>query len=195
MKIAIICASMRAESQSLKVSKWLKENAPTDIEIEIIDLHKINLPLFDDSDEMRHVFKPVSHILQKSEGFIFVSPEWNGMVSHGLINMLHFCQDRELAYKPVMLVGVSSGRGGTHPLDQMKLIGQKNRHYIISPENLIISGVKDVMNDNDMKDASLDSGLKRRAVYGVNILGELARALTPVRLSTSIDFDHFGNGV
>ncbi len=45
MKIAIICASMRAESQSLKVSKWLKENAPTDIEIEIIDLHKINQAL------------------------------------------------------------------------------------------------------------------------------------------------------
>jgi hypothetical protein len=100
-----------------------------------------------------------------------------------------------MAYKPVMLVGVSAGRGGTHPIDQMKIMGQKNRHYIISPENLVVSGVEQAFNDHDMSETAGDYHLKSRADYGLRILAELAKSLAQVRSAGLLDFERFSNGV
>lgn len=187
---------MRPASQSLKVSNWLRDYLLTqDTGGEVLDLQEMKLPFFDDSQAMRDLFAPLSKLISAHDAYVFVSPEWNGMMSTGLINLLHYAQNRELAYKPVMLVGVSSGRGGSHPLDQMKLLGQKNRHYIISPENLIVSGVQDTFNDLLFEESSVDLALKQRASYALKILVKLAESLKPIRESDLLDFERFGNGV
>lgn len=195
MNILVISASMRAESQTLKVANWLSNYViQTGAESSVLDLHSFKLPLFDDGETVTDNASLLTDMLNVADGYVFISPEWNGMMSHGLINMLHFAE-HELAYKPVMLVGVSAGRGGTHPVDQMRLMGHKNRHYIISPENLIISGVENALNDTDMTEQSLDLQIKMRAKYSVAVLMELAKSLQSVRSSGVVDLDTYSNGV
>lgn len=195
MNILVISSSMRANSQSLKVSNWLGEhiNSLTH-EPRILDLHSFKLPIFDDGETAAENAVLLLEIVIKADAYVFVSPEWNGMMSLGLLNMLHYV-GHEMAYKPVMLVGVSSGRGGTHPIDQMKLVGQKNRHYIISPDNLIVSGVESAFNDNEMTESTSDYPLKSRADYSLKMLIELAKSLEKVRSSEVINLETFGNGV
>ncbi len=196
MNILVISASMRGESQSLKVANWLSDHTKLlGLKSSVLDLHAVKLPLFDDGETITENLSHVLDKLKSAEGYVFVSPEWNGMMSHGLINMLHYVESKEMAYKPVMLVGVSSGRGGTHPIDQMKIIGQKNRHYIISPENLIVSGVEDAFNSLELVIGESDYKLKERADYSLKVLAELAKALSQVRQSGILDFERFANGV
>jgi NAD(P)H-dependent FMN reductase len=186
---------MRGESQSLKVAEWLSEHAESlGEESQVLDLHSFKLPMFDDGETKTENLPQLLDMLEKAEAYVFVSPEWNGMMSHGLINMLHYAE-HELAYKPVMLVGVSSGRGGTHPLDHMKLLGPKNRHYIISPENLIVSGVEQAFNTPEINENETDYPLKFRADYSLRVLTELAKSLGDVRKSGVIDLKNFANGV
>ena len=195
MNVVVISASMRAQSQSLKVAKWLSAHAVRDdCESTVLDLHEFKLPLFDDGETVADNLPALLSMLAKADAYIFVSPEWNGMMSHGLINMLHYAE-HELAYKPVMLVGVSAGRGGTHPIDQMRLMGHKNRHYILSPENLVVSGVESAFNDSDMSKQAPDYVLKSRAAYSLDMLIMLAESLQYVRNSGKIDLTTFPNGV
>ena len=195
MNILVICASMRGESQSLKVSKWLQNHLESqNISADLLDLHVYKLPLFDDGETKAENLPELLSKLAGADAFIFVSPEWDGMMSHGLINMLHYAK-HELAYKPVMLVGVSAGRGGTHPVDQMRLMGHKNRHYVLSPENLVVSGVESAFNGPEFDKNASDYALKTRADYSLKILVKLAESLSDVRDSGVLDFERFGNGV
>ncbi len=195
MKILIVSASMRGESQSLKVSLWLAKHLNSlGAKGDVLDLHEFKLPLFDNGETDAENLPELLRKLNDAEGYVFVSPEWNGMMSHGLINMLHYAE-KELAYKPVMLVGVSAGRGGMHPIDQMKLMGNKNRHYIISPECLVITGVEHAFNTPDLNEQDADFALKSRASYSLKVLVGLAEVLDQFRRRDTLDFDRFANGV
>lgn len=195
MKILIVSASMRGESQSLKVSLWLAQHLNSlGAQGDVLDLHEFKLPLFDNGETVAENLPELLHKLNEADGYVFVSPEWNGMMSHGLLNMLHYVE-KEMAYKPVMLVGVSASRGGTHPIDHMKLLGSKNRHYIISPENLIVTGVGQAFNSPDIDEAAEDFPLKARASYSLKMLVALSEALTPLRNAGITDFERFKNGV
>ena len=195
MKVVIISASMRGQSQSLKVSEWLARHATTlGITVEVLDLHTFKLPLFDNGETVAENQASLLEKLSNSEAYVFVSPEWNGMMSHGLINMLHFV-GQEMAYKPVMLIGVSAGRGGTYPVSQMKQLGGKNRHYVISPENLVVSGVDTAFNTPEIAESEADFAIKKRADYSLRVLIELAEALNHVRAGSVIDLKNFYNGM
>jgi NAD(P)H-dependent FMN reductase len=195
MNIVIISASMRTQSQSLKVSEWLARHSETlGITAEVLDLHTFKLPMFDDGETAAENQVMLREKLTNADAYVFVSPEWNGMMSHGLINMLHFV-GQEMAYKPVMLVGVSAGRGGTYPVAQMKQLGGKNRHYIISPENLVVSGVESAFNTPEIVESEADFAIKNRADYSLKVLIELAGALTHVRSGSVIDLKNFSNGM
>ncbi len=77
----------------------------------------------------------------------------------------------------------------------MRLMGPKNRHYVISPENLIVSGVEQAFNDYEWSDDQPDLALKQRADYSLKILHEYMKALQSVRNSGVVDFKRFGNGI
>jgi len=196
MTIAIISGSMRDEAQSLKVANWLKEHAEKELDCtaELLDLHELNLPMFTTAQDNGESVGKVLKTLEQANATVFVSPEWNGMMSHGLVNMQHYLGN-ELANKPVMLVGVSAGRGGSYPVMQMRTMGYKNNHYVISPEALIVQGVNDMFNDHAMNEESSDYPLKQRADYGLKVLIEYAKALESVRQSGVIDLDTFGSGM
>jgi len=158
----------------------------------VIDLNEDRLPLYDDSEtgDWQAVWQPISAKLESADGFVFVSPEWDGMFSVGLHNMFHY-SGQLLAHKPVMLVSVSSGIGGVYPLAQLRMAGPKNRHYVVTPENLRISDVGNVLVDGQI----VQEGVRERANYSLRVLIEYAKALAVVRSSGVIDFVKFKNGV
>jgi NAD(P)H-dependent FMN reductase len=194
MKITIISASMRAESQSIKVAEWLSGHTKTlGADTEILDLHTTKLPMFDDSPEMELAAKNILAGFAESDGFVFVSPEWNGTMSHGLVNLLHFV-DHKLAHKPVMLVGVSGSRGGHYPLMQMRIMNYKNNHFVITPESLLVQDAKNVLNNHEPADGA-DGYVKKRADYALKVLLAYADSLRGVRSSGVVNFQDFENGV
>lgn len=195
MKILVISASMRGNSQSLKVSNWLVEHAKTlGLSPSLLDLHKTKLPMYDDGETEAENKDTVLEMINEADGFVFVSPEWNGTMSHGLINMLHYVGS-EIAHKPVMLAGVSSGRGGHYPLMQMRNMVYKNSHFVISPEALLVQDCKNMLNDHNMSDDATDVSVKKRADYGLKILAQYAESLKQVRESGVVDHENFPNGV
>lgn len=195
MNILVISASSRKESQSVKVSKWLVEKSKTlGFDSNLLDLYKMKLPMYDDGETVPDNKNELLEKLSSADGFVFVSPEWNGMVNPSLLNMLHYV-DREMADKPVMLVGVSSTRGGAYPVSQMRSMGHKNRHYVITPEVLIVRDAEDIMNSFDSSANKVDEYIQKRAEYALKVLHAYAEALDGVRKSGVIDLDNYPNGM
>lgn len=127
-------------SQSRRVSDYLAGQLESFGEkVELLNFFDLKLPIYDDSKEgaWKVVWNEIAPKLEAADGFVAVSPEWDGMAAPQWFNMLHYV-NKEMAHKPVMLVGVSNGRGGAYPIAQMKQVGQKNNQFVISPENLIV---------------------------------------------------------
>lgn len=195
MKIVVISGSVRANSESRKVADYLAGRLRAfGVVAEVVDLNEQRLPLYDDSKEgpWQSVWEPIEKQLQEAEGFVFVSPEWDGVFSVGLHNMFHYAvKKRVLDHKPVMLVGVSDGMGGAYPIAQLKAVGPKNTHYVVSPENLRISKVKEALVNGEI----VVDGVRERADYSLQVLIEYAKALKPIRKSGLLDLKKFGSGV
>lgn len=195
-RITIVSASTRSNSQSLRMSKYLQkvlDNFGADASI--LDLNELKLPVYDDSGEgaWKSDWDKASKQLEQSDGFVVVSPEWGGMASIGWFNMLHYV-DKEMAHKPVVLVGVSSGMGGAYPLAQMKSMGQKNKHFVLVPENLRLMNVEKLFVSESVDEDSADKSVKLRAEYTMKMLIEYAHALGPIRHGKVVDLDQFGFG-
>lgn len=192
MKITIISASTRNNSQSRRVSEYLSERL-TELKIKsgILDLSENRLPLYDDTEEgsWKDLWDEMSKVLEKSDGFIFVSPEWDGMFSAGLHNMYHYV-DKELADKPILVVGVSSGRGGAYPIQQMRMMGYKKK-FVVIPESLFYDHITESLVDG----AFMDSRNTVRTNYALRVLVEYTKALASVRKSGVIDNEKFPYGL
>lgn len=192
MQIAIISGSTRSGSESRNVSEYLRsELEEISADATIIDLNELKLPVFDATGEgeWKERVAGVKDELTKSDGAIFVSPEWDGMMSPGLHNFLHYL-NQELADKPIYLVSVSAGRGGRYPLLNMRQMGYKNKHFVIIPESLIVDEVTDNLVAGDIR----NEHIRERARYGLNTLLAYARALRDVRASGVTDYERFRNG-
>lgn len=192
MNIAIISASTRANARSRDVAdyiaKQLEGKADT---VSVIDLYELALPVYDDTNTgpWKERLEDVLAQLDDCDGCVFVSPEWDGMMSAGLHNFFHYLK-LELADKPIYLVGVSSGRGGRYPLLQMRQMGYKNKHFVIIPESVFFDHVNDNLVDGELK----NEHIKKRLSYGLSTLLVYSKALRTVRESGVIDYDEFKNG-
>ncbi|MDQ2973390.1 MAG: NAD(P)H-dependent oxidoreductase [bacterium] len=197
MKITVVSGSTRNGSKTLEVSSHLKKLLKdSDVDVELIDLNEMRLPLYDDDTvKQNKTWVEMLPKLQSSDGFIFASPEWDGMFSVGLHNLFYYTASatdtKPLAHKPVLLVGVSAGLGGAYPIAQMKSMGQKNNHFVVIPENLRFAHVGDALVDGEIK----IQGLKARTEYSLKILIEYAKAIKVVRDSSFTDIKTFASGV
>ncbi|MEM3112314.1 MAG: NAD(P)H-dependent oxidoreductase [Candidatus Anstonellales archaeon] len=193
MKITIISASTRKNSQSRRVSDYLSSRlAKLSVDNTILDLNEKRLPLYGDTEDgpWTKLWGEISNLLAQSDGFVFVSPEWDGMFSVGLHNFFHYV-DKEMADKPVLTVGVSSGRGGRYPLQQMRIMGYKNKRFVVIPESLYYEQVEKILVDG----ALTDNQTTERTDYALKVLVEYAKALNAVRQSGVIDYEKFPNGL
>ena len=190
MKTIFIVGSHRENSQSLKVAKWLAyETVHKDqsYETDIIDLAAENIPMWDqaawnkDSD-LTQLIKPFQERVSIADSIVLIAPEWGGMVPAALKNFLLYISAAHAAHKPALIVGVSSGRGGTYPISELRMSGYKNNHMTYIPEHLIVQHVEQVMNDPETQSGEqADQYIKQRASYTLGVLMSYASALKSMR--------------
>lgn len=201
MKIIVISGSSRADSQSLKIANWLNRHLQKlEVEAEIVDLKKIDLPLRHDD-----IWKDISDVpaakelrekLEAADGFVVISPEWHGMAAPALKNMFLYVQ-KTMAHKPALLTTVSATRyGGSYPLAELLIGSYKNSYLNYIPEHLMVREVNDMFNSDDLSEGSIDDQyIKHRAVHSLKLLIAYAEALHAVRKSGVPDYKLYPNGM
>jgi NAD(P)H-dependent FMN reductase len=159
------------------------------------------LPLWDqgvwDGDEKWDVLlSPIREQLSNSDAFVVISPEWHGQVPAGLKNFFLLFSKKELGHKPALIVTVSSGRGGSYPVAELRMSSYKNNRLCYIPEHVIIRDVEKILNDNpDDNDPGSDKFYRQRLAWALGILREYGLALKQVRESGATESDQFKSGM
>ncbi len=98
IKIQIIIGSTRPGRVGKAVGEWVYEQlkAREDVELELIDLAEVNLPLLDEpippsqgKYSQQHT-KDWSEIVNRADGYIIVTPEYNHGVPAALKNAIDY---------------------------------------------------------------------------------------------------------
>ena len=192
MKIVIISGSNRRNSQSIRISNILFQKLSfLNINVSLVNLEKENFPFWqDDYDNLvsphKKAFEKTSLLLKDAEGFIFVVPEWGGMVPSQVKNIFLLASNNELSHKPGLIVSLSESMGGAYPIAELRSFSYKNTKICWIPEHVIIRKVKEFFPDTDER---LDSRLN----YSCKMLVEYSKALKPVR--NAADLKTFKNGM
>ncbi len=199
MRIEIIVGSHRKNSQSERVSEFLKPILQArGVEVGVYSLAGNPLPLWDEGvwagdENWEAAWSPIASRLRSADGFIVISPEWGGMVPPGLKNFLLLCSPRDVGHKPALLVAVSSGTGGAYPISELRASSYKNNRLAYLPDHVIIREVEQLFNGDADLSAS-EIALRERIEYSTSLLVEYAKALRGVRSSGVVDFKRFPFG-
>ena len=199
MKITIISASHRKNSQSKKVSVFLGENLrkiKLSLDLFLLDLNEFSLPLWssekkDGKGVWGKTWKKISKHLSESDGFILVVPEYGGMATPAAKNIFLLCGDGELSHKPGLIVSVSSGNGGAYPISELRSSSYKNTHIMWIPENIIIRNVEEF--NPDSHGQNIPDWLDDRINYVLNLFLAYVFNMKPLR--AIINRKDFGNGM
>ena len=199
MRISIISASHRKNSQSKKISDILHNNLleiNSDLDIYDLDLADKSLPLWSPDKKngigfWGDTWNSISDNLDKSDGFILVVPEYGGMATPAAKNIFLLCGNGEFAHKPGLIVSVSSGNGGAYPVSELRMSSYKNTHIMWIPENIIIRNVEE-FNPGAHGD-NIPGWLDNRIDYVLKLLLTYASNMKPLR--EIINRKDFGNGM
>jgi NAD(P)H-dependent FMN reductase len=203
MKYAILSGSHRANSQSLKVSRYVShviQKTQSDASVDILELTENPLPLWDESfwsgdAKWEKTWKPFSDRLRAAEALVVVSPEWAGMVPPGLKNFFLFCSKGELAHKPAMIVTVSAGINGAYPVAELRMTSAKNNAMLYIPDHVIVRTAAKMLNDHEKAADENDEALRKRIEYSVGVLRQYGLALKQVRESGAINLKDYPFGM
>ena len=197
LNIALVAGSSRSNSQSAKVAHYLQQRLITlgycsQEQSTVIDLGTTPLPLWpaDNSGP----WPEFQQQLSQADALIVIAPEWNGMACPAIKNFFIYASKAELAHKPGLLVGVSSGLGGAYPISELRASSYKNCRLCYIPEHLIVRHAEQVLNDGAASNDD-DQRLRARIDYALDILNKYAQALQPVRASIDLSHPAFANGM
>lgn len=199
MKYAIISGSSRAKSQSSKISHYIQNELKAYGETFLFELAGNPLPLWDESiwsgdPTWQKAWTPIQTELQAADAFVFVVPEWGGMVPPAVKNFFLLCSHQELGHKPGLIVTVSSSRNGAYPVSELRMSSYKNNRLCYIPEHLIVREAEKVLNPGEALSED-DRYLRQRTTYCLKLLDQYAKALLLVRKSGIIDHKSFPNGL
>lgn len=128
-KISIIIASTRPGRVGLPVAEWFRDQAVEHgcFEVDVVDLAEINLPLLDEPNHPRfrqyvhqHT-KDWSAIVDSSDAFVFVMPEYNYGFNAAIKNAIDYLH-HEWTYKPVGFVSYGGVSAGTRAVQMLKQV-------------------------------------------------------------------------
>ena len=199
MKISIISASHRINSQSKRISSLLLDNISKiydNLDTFVLDLADAALPLWtpkkkDGKGVWGETWNSISSNLNNSDGFILVVPEYGGMATPAAKNIFLLCGNGELAHKPGLIVSVSSGNGGAYPISELRSSSYKNTHIMWIPENIIIRNVEEFNPGAHGK--NIPEWLDNRIHYVLKLLLTYASNMKPIR--EIVNRKDFGNGM
>ena len=204
MKISVVSGSHRKKSQSRKISdvvcNYLAEHQSVTQSV-VIDLSLIELPLWEEAiwendPAWINRLSALSKVLQESDGFVIVSPEWHGMVPSALKNFFLMWGEGQLAHKPALIVSISSSNGGSYPVAELRMSSYKNNRICYIPEHLIIRNVETIFNkDPQENDAEVQHDLNKRMLYCIQLLICYAEGFKPIRQKKATDISTFKFGM
>ncbi len=201
MKFTILSGSSRSKSQSSKISHFIQARlrSKPDTSTYFLDLAGNPLPLWDESiwegaPAWKKAFDPIKTELQSSDAFVFVVPEWGGMVPSAVKNFFLLCSVNELGHKPALIVSISSARGGTYPVAELRMSSYKNNRVVYIPEQLIVRDVEKMFNEGPATHED-DIYLRERLDYSLDMLRVYGTSLNQVRSSGILDHKKFPFGM
>ena len=127
--LAIVVASTRDGRAGLPVAEWFftRAQAHGKFAAELVDLKQVNLPLLDEPHHPRlqkyqheHT-KRWSALIQRSDAFVFVTPEYNFGPAPALLNALDYVYN-EWNYKAAAFVSYGGVSGGLRAVQATKLV-------------------------------------------------------------------------
>ena len=199
MKISIISASHRINSQSKKISIFIQDNLfkmDSKLDTNILDLADSALPLWspekkDGKGVWGETWNSISSNLNNSDGFILVVPEYGGMATPAAKNIFLLCGNGEFAHKPGLIVSISSGNGGAYPISELRSSSYKNTHIMWIPENIIIRNVEEF--NPGAHGSNIPEWLDDRIDYVLKLFFTYALNMKPIR--EIVNRKDFGNGM
>ncbi|MFM1898049.1 MAG: hypothetical protein RL577_289 [Bacteroidota bacterium] len=151
MKIAILCCSSRAHSNTARVGKAIQnhlESKHPELDVFRPDFVQYDIPFFNEKalspDDLSPFQGELVNALEQSHLVFLLSPEYNWFPSAEAVNMIHQLGSGRFRAcwnnKVWATVGVSSGRGGRIPAVQLsyvinKVIGHLNLQSVVSAKN------------------------------------------------------------
>ncbi len=126
-KLSVVVGSTRPGRVGLPVGQWFFERAKEHgkFEVDLVDLKMLNLPLIDEPkhprlrDYQHEHTKAWSAIVQASDAFVFVTPEYNFSASPVLLNAIDYLF-HEWAYKAAGFVSYGGVSGGIRAVQMPK---------------------------------------------------------------------------
>jgi NAD(P)H-dependent FMN reductase len=127
--LTIVVASTRDGRAGLPVAEWFftRAQAHGQFAAELVDLKQVNLPLLDEPDHPRlqkyqhEHSKRWSALVQRSDAFVFVTPEYNFGPAPSLLNALDYVY-KEWNYKAAAFVSYGGISGGMRAVQATKLV-------------------------------------------------------------------------
>jgi NAD(P)H-dependent FMN reductase len=198
MKILILSFSLKTDGgESGRVGEYIAKIKSSDFLLEHYSLGKNPIPLWDESgweseSEKSKIFKPILEKIKLSDAFIFLIPEYSGMASPCFKNFILYCNNQDLAHKPAMIIGISSGVGGAYPISEVRSSSYKNTRIVYIPDHVIIRSVESFDKGEDLE---RETTLKQRLMDSIGVLSLYGKALEPVRKQLKWDFKKFPFGM
>lgn len=175
LTLQIVTVSTRQGRLGPAVAAWFTEiaRAHGGFAIEPLDLAEIGLPLFDEPNHPRlrqyqheHT-KRWSEIVERSDAYAFVTPEYNYSAPPSLVNALDYLY-HEWHYKPVAFVSYGGGSGGLRSVQMAKQIVTALRMMPI-PEGVSIPFFAQAID----KQTGRFNGTEQQAKAAAGLLDEL----------------------
>jgi NAD(P)H-dependent FMN reductase len=184
-KLSVVVASTRPNRAGLPIAQWFvgRAKAHGAFDVDLVDLKEVGLPLIDEPrhprlrDYEHEHTRRWSAIVDGSDAFVFVTPEYNFSAAPALLNALDYLF-HEWAYKPAGFVSYGGVSGGMRSVQMTKLL-LTSLKIVPLPEAVSIVFFQQLMAPNG---AFLGSEALEKAA--TTMLGELNRwsgALRPLR--------------
>ena len=193
MNICIISASTRENAASRNVANYIDQQLQSlnpSNEINILDLHEADLPLWQTGATPD---TGVEQQLKSADGFVFVIPEWHGMVPPAFKNIFFYFNSC-FAHKAAYIVSVSAGTGGRYPISELRMSSYKNSFINYIPVSTVVDHVNKTINEHGEFIAETDY-IAQRIDEGLQYLIEYTQALSPIRQSAIFKENRFSNGL
>lgn len=196
--IAIISGSQRVNSQSVKVANYIQQvlNSQPQTTTWLTDLGASPLPFYnsDLTPEQKTTWNTMAPEIERADGYVIITPEWNGGASAAIRNFFLFVGTK-MVNKPGLIVSVSSGRGGAYPVQELRAGSYKNTSICYIPEHIIVRDVKNVLNTDPDENNKEDIYIRARIEHAARVLLEYSIALKLVRDSNVFDKVTYPNGM
>jgi NAD(P)H-dependent FMN reductase len=190
-----VAGSMRQQSYSTRTLKIVLEEAKKYAsEPYMLELRKINLPLYDPSEitsdepspnnNNNNVLERITTALKWADAFVLASPDYHGSMSGGMKNFLDYFWE-DFAGKTFGYI-VASHEKGLTVADQMRTAVRQCYGWSM-PYNISINGEKDFDSKGNLVNSALAKRIKMLArdlvTYGTLIRGQFLQDVANKEIS------------